>query len=145
MRTIPSLLAATLILGLAPAVPAEDPAPAQAAPASAEAAAAERKLTGQYVWAHADQRGDLEARFTPTEAGKWDVAFHFTFKGDPHVYAGTAEGSLGTGELSGKVFNETKKRTFTFEGRFEEGTFNGTHAEVADGKATEMGTLTLKE
>jgi len=141
VRTLASLLVATLILGLAPAASAEDPPPAEAT----AAAPTERKLTGQYVWTHAGQTGDLEARFTPVEDGKWNVAFHFTFKGDPHVYAGTADGSLGAGELSGKVFNEKKNRTFTFHGRFEEGAFNGTHAEVADGKETEMGTLTLKE
>ena len=141
MRTIACLLAAAAIFALAPAVSAEGPPAAE----GSAAAAAERKLSGQYVWSHADQSGDLEARFTPLEAGKWNVAFHFTFKGDPHVYAGTAEGSLGAGELSGKVFNEKKNRTFTFRGRFEEGTFNGTHAEVAEGKETAMGTLTLKE
>lgn len=139
MRTLLRMSLATLVLGLAPAVTAEDP------PAVEAAATPERKLTGQYVWSHAGQTGDLEARFTPLEAGKWNVAFHFTFKGDPHVYAGTAEGSLGAGELSGKVFNESKNRTFTFRGSFDEGVFNGKHAEVADGKATEMGTLTLKE
>ncbi len=102
-------------------------------------------LTGSFVWEHGNTTGDLEAVFTPTGEETWDVSFHFTFRNKPHTYSGSARGSIGSGELSGKVLNENKKRTFTFEGAFEDGVFNGTHAEIGGGEnVMETGTLTLE-
>ena len=101
-------------------------------------------LTGSFVWEHGNSTGDLEAIFTPTGEGSWDVAFHFTFRNKPHTYTGSATGSLTAGELSGTVLNENKKRTFTFEGAFEDGVFNGRHAEVGGQRTMPMGTLTLR-
>jgi hypothetical protein len=103
-----------------------------------------RTLKGEYVWTKGGESGDLQAVFTPTGQDSWDVAFHFTFKGDPHVYSGSAQGPLSAGDLAGKVQNENKRRTFTFEGRVENGVFKGTHSEVEDGKETDTGTLTLR-
>jgi hypothetical protein len=100
-------------------------------------------LTGEFIWSHRSTTGDLEAIFTPKGEGKWDVAFHFEFRGKPHVYSGTAEGSLKGGELKGTVLNESKHRTFTFTGTVTEGQFSGTHAEIGDDGAMETGTLTL--
>jgi hypothetical protein len=101
-------------------------------------------LTGSFVWNNKDKTGDLEAVFTQTEAGKWDVAFHFTWEGEPHVYAGTAEGSLADGTLEGKVLNDTEEHTFTFTGTFEDGTFHGTHSVIGkDGNPKDTGTLKL--
>ena len=100
-------------------------------------------LTGEYVWTNRDSRGDLKAVFTPTGEGTWDVTFYFKFRGEPHEYAGSAEGSLTEGALKGKVKNEDRKRTFTFEGAFENGKFRGTHEETTPGRARETGTLTL--
>ena len=101
-------------------------------------------LTGEFVWEHGNATGDLEAVFTPTGEGSWDVAFHFTFRNKPHTYSGSAQGSLTAGALSGTVLNENKKRTFAFEGSFEDGIFNGTHAEVGDQRTSSTGTLTLR-
>jgi hypothetical protein len=101
-------------------------------------------LTGEYQWNHRDNSGDLKAEFTSTGDGTWDVSFFFKFRGEAHVYSGTAEGSLSSGKLSGTVKNEGKRRTFTFTGSFQDGTFSGTHAEVEDGKPFDTGTLTLK-
>ncbi len=100
-------------------------------------------LTGEFVWDQRGNRGDLEAVFTATGENTWNVDFHFTFRGSPHTYSGTAEGSLSQGALSGKVYNESKKRTFTFRGNFEDGQFSGTHAEVEGKKKIDTGTLTL--
>ena len=100
-------------------------------------------LTGEWVWYEASSRGTLESVFTPTRDGEWNVAFHFTFRGRAHVFTGTARGSLSDGALEGTVLNDTRKRTFTFSGTFTNGTFQGTHAEIEDGRAYEMGTLTL--
>lgn len=109
-----------------------------------QAGAADGKtLTGEYHWTNRDSRGPLEAIFTPKEDGIWDVSFHFEFRGEKHVYTGTAEGSLSDGALKGEVLNETKKRTFTFEGAFEGGKFKGTHAEIREGNQLDTGTLTL--
>ena len=102
-----------------------------------------RTLKGEFVWNHRDSAVDLEAVFTPTGENRWDVAFHFEFRGKPHTYSGTAEGSLTDGGLSGKVRNENKKRTFTFKGKFKNEVFTGAHAETTDGRAQSTGTLTL--
>ena len=101
-------------------------------------------LNGEFKWSQRNSSGDLKADFTPTSEGTWDVSFHFKFRGEPHVYSGTAEGSLSEGELSGTVKNENKRRTFTFTGSIKDGTFRGTHSEVDDGKAFQTGTLTLR-
>ena len=102
-------------------------------------------LNGTYVWSQRGGGGDLEAVFTATGKNTWDVSFHFEFRDKPHTYTGTAEGSLGDGTLSGQVFNENKRRTFTFDGEFKNGTFEGTHAETTGGSPIDTGTLTLSK
>ena len=101
-------------------------------------------LEGAFVWENGNTTGDLEAVFTPTSDGQWDVSFHFEFRGRPHVYSGSASGNLSDGRLEGRVLNDNKKRTFTFEGSFTDGEFNGTHVEVGDKKSRSTGTLTLR-
>ena len=103
-----------------------------------------RTLTGAFIWEDGNTTGDLEAVFTPTDEGEWDVSFQFEFRGRPHVYTGAATGSLSAGRLEGRVLNDNKRRTFTFEGSFAEGEFSGTHAEVSDDKSHSTGTLTLR-
>lgn len=100
-------------------------------------------LTGEYIWENRDTKGDLEAVFTPTGEGTWDVSFHFDFSDKPHTYTGTAEGSLTEGALSGEVRNEDKKRVFRFAGAFEDGTFRGDHEETTEGRERRTGTMTL--
>lgn len=105
-----------------------------------------RTLKGSFEWTDSGKKGDLEAVFTPTGEGKWDVAFHFEFRGKPHIYAGTAEGTLADGDLKGRVLTDEKDRTFSFTGTFTEGEFHGTHAEVGDDDGERAtGTLTLKQ
>jgi hypothetical protein len=101
-------------------------------------------LNGTFVWEHGNSAGDLEAVFAPTGEASWDVSFYFTFRNKRHTYTGSATGSLTAGALSGTVLNESEKRTFTFEGAFEDGVFNGTHAEVSAEQAMSTGTLTLR-
>ena len=112
-----------------------------AAPSTAEDSTT---LTGEYRWSRRDNNGDLEAVFKPTGDEQWDVSFYFTWRGDDHVYSGTAEGSLTDGELSGTVLNDNKKRTFTFAGSVEGGVFEGIHKEITGGKEERTGTLTLR-
>ena len=104
---------------------------------------AEETLLGSYFWKQSNERGDLRAVFTPKGEGKYDVVFHFDFRG-PHTYTGTAEGSLKEGSLKGTVQNENKKRTWNFAGTFTNGQFEGTHEELRDGDKIDSGTLTLK-
>jgi len=105
--------------------------------------AEEQTLTGEYWWDQSSRGGDLRTVFTPSGEGTWDVVFYFKFSGKAHVYRGTAAGSLSQGALQGKVRNENKRRTFTFQGRFSDGAFEGTHAELYSGGAERTGTLTL--
>jgi hypothetical protein len=117
---------------------------ASVAAGPASLAEEKRTLIGEYVWNNRNTGGDLEAIFTPTGDGTWDVAFHFTFRGQPHVYSGTAEGSLTEGGgLKGTVLNEDKSRKFTFGGKFEHGEFRGDHAEITGGREIDTGTLRL--
>jgi len=104
-----------------------------------------RTLTGEFHWSARDNTGTLEAIFTPTGEGLWQVDFNFSFRGKPHTYSGTAEGSLAEGELKGTVQNENKQRTFTFGGAFDGGTFEGSHAETTGDGEISTGTLTLSE
>ena len=116
-------------------------------PAQAEETPADdtRTLNGEFHWTDRGKRGDIEAVFTPAGDGKWDVAFHFSFRRQEHVFRGTAEGSLSDGALSGEVFSENRRRTFTFNGKFKDGKFRGDHAEIEGGRKHSTGTLTLGE
>lgn len=106
--------------------------------------AATTTLNGEFIW-NRGPTGPLEAVFTPTGDGTYEVSFHFEFRGEPHTYSGTANGSLTDGTLEGTVKNENRKRTFTFTGAFgEDGSYKGTHAEVREEEKIDTGTLTLK-
>jgi hypothetical protein len=105
-------------------------------------------LEGEFVWnrSDGDRTGPLKAVFTPTGESTWDVAFHFDWEDGPHVYTGTAEGSLAEGALSGVVENDSAERevTFHFKGATENGKFSGTHGSVQeDGSLRDLGTLWL--
>lgn len=102
-----------------------------------------QKLVGEYEWSQGGSSGDLQAKFTPTGESSWKVSFHFMFRGQRHIYTGTAEGSLSNGSLAGEVKNENRRRTFSFTGTVSDGAFEGTHAELFDGRASKTGTLTL--
>ena len=103
-----------------------------------------RTLKGTFDWTDSGKKGNLEAVFTPTGQGKWDVAFHFEFQGQPHTYAGTAAGTLTGGDLKGRVLSDRQNRTFSFTGTFTEGVFHGSHAEIEDDGGHPTGTLTLE-
>ena len=111
---------------------------------AAEETASSQILSGEYLWTQRDMSGPVEAKFTATEPGKWEVSFEFQFRSQSHVYTGHAEGSLTDGALSGEVQNENKKRTFTFKGVSESGVFKGEHAELRNGEVIDTGNITLK-
>lgn len=103
-----------------------------------------RTLEGEYYWTGGAAGGELRAVFTPTGDGTWEVDFHFRFRGRPHTYSGIAEGSLDAGSLSGTVKNESRRRTFTFAGEFEDRVFEAEHFEVGPAGEVRTGTLTLR-
>ena len=109
------------------------------------AAESSRTLTGEYVSSFETGKQSLRAEFTPTGTEEWEVIFYFKFHGKKHSYEGTAEGSLDAGELSGTVTNENGRRTFTFQGKFRDGEFRGTHAEIKRTGERRTGSLTLAE
>ena len=108
-------------------------------------------LDGSFVWVadnddDSDVVGDLEAVFTPTGDNEWDVAFHFMWEGAPRVFAGTAVGSLTSGDLSGEVEDDREGReptVFRFSGAFEGETYHGKHGILQEGEYKSLGTLTL--
>ena len=102
----------------------------------------EKTLTGEYHW-NKGVSGDIQAIFTPDGEGKWNVVFNFDFRDKPRVYTGVVTGSMD-GKLEGKVKNESQKRTFTLEGSFTDGVFEGNHAETTPGRERNTGTMTLK-
>lgn len=110
---------------------------------AAEEQAKSVTMNGEFYWEQGSTGGDLEAVFTPTGDGAWDVAFSFEFQGTPHTYTGTASGALGEGTLTGEVVNESGKRTWVFEGSFSDGAFEGTHTEITEGERTRTGTIRL--
>ena len=103
-------------------------------------------LEGGFVWERDDGNtdGPLKAILTPTGEGSWDVKFHFDWEDGPHVYSGTCSGSLD-GDLAGDIVGDgERKMKFRFSGKFEDGTFNGTHSFVDDeGGLKDSGTLSL--
>jgi len=103
-------------------------------------------LNGEFFWKHMKHTGDLDAVFTRTGGDRWDVEFRFSWEDDVYVYRGTAEGSLIDGELHGSVIttNPQRPQTFYFDGRSEDGRFNGTHTALQSSGGTHpTGTLTL--
>lgn len=112
-------------------------------PVPGGAADGDQKLQGTYIWEQAKETGSLEAVFTPNGAGQWKVSFYFTFQGEPHVYSGTADGSLTNGSLAGRVQTDNGKGVFTFSGEFKDGKFQGSHARLTAGNEERTGTLSL--
>jgi hypothetical protein len=124
-----SLLGGMLVLTIvfAPAAPAQE----------------SHTLEGHWIWDALGDTGSVEAVFTPTGEGTWEVAFHFNYRG-AHVYKGTAEGSLSDGELNGEVAADDQDRTFSFRGRVRKGKFRGTHFETTGGSRRKTGSLSMK-
>ena len=101
-------------------------------------------LRGEYTSNHHRGKKRLEATFTPSGDGHWDVVFRFDWDGR-RTYVGTAEGSLSSGRLEGTATHESRRRTFSFRGEFEEGLFEGTHYEInRRGRESRIGTLVLR-
>ena len=122
-----------------------DPFAADDAVAVAEESATPRTrlLNGEW-FTSPEEGGPLTATFVPAGDRLWDVQFDFEFQGRPHTFSGTAEGALGEGSLSGRVYNESGERAFIFSGAFFDGEFQGDHAELEYGVETPTGTLWLR-
>ncbi len=110
-------------------------------------------LTGNFMSGFQDRVKPLRAVFTHAretatdqdQVARFDVVFYFRFNGRNHEYRGTAEGRLGPdGELAGRVQNESRQRTFTFQGEFRNGVLEGTHFEIGRRGERKTGTLMLE-
>ena len=104
-------------------------------------------LSGSYHWERGEESvdGELEVALTATGEGTWDVSFSFDWEGEPHVFGGTARGSL-TGGLSGNVDSDDPSHPLKFEftGAFSDGAFAGTHGYFnREGELVPSGTLEL--
>jgi hypothetical protein len=114
------------------------------------AVAKDVNLKGTYKWVRkkGNTSGNIVATFTQTGKNQWKAAFKFNWKKTPHVYTGTATGSLTDGKIEGKIFNDTKKRTFTFTGVVKNGVLKATHKEIKKRKGKEIiidtGTIEMK-
>jgi hypothetical protein len=107
----------------------------------------EVKLEGGFVWHHSEGNvdGRLEAVFSSTGTNRWKVSFRFEWEDVPHVWLGTAQGNLKSGDLSGEVVSDDDQQAeFKFKGTFEGGKFTGTHAQVRRNSGPRAtGTLSL--
>ena len=54
-------------------------------------------------------RRELSGVFTPAGKNEWNVAFHFVWEDEPHVYTGTAKGNLKSGDLEGEVESDSEE------------------------------------
>ena len=110
----------------------------------------EISFSGSFHWERPDGEefdGELSAVFTPEKDGEWAVAFEFDWEGEPHVFLGSASGSL-SGELSGKAASDDPGHPlkFEFKGAFSDGTFSGTHGYFnREGDLVDSGTLELAQ
>ena len=114
---------------------------------SATAQAEDVTMEGSYVWKRGDSDipGDIKAVFTPAGKNSWDIMFHFEWEGEQRAWAGTATGSLESGELEGMGVEEKgRKREFVFRGNVEKGVFTGEHGALKDGEWNGLGTITFK-
>jgi hypothetical protein len=100
-------------------------------------------LEGQWRWTPGNEAGDMKATFEPVAASSWKVSFSFNFNG-PHVYTGTAEGSLAEGgRLVGRVQSDVGRQQWRFEGTFKNGRLDGNHFAKRGREEELSGTLTL--
>ncbi len=100
---------------------------------------------GSYKWIRkkGEKQGTVTADFTPDGEGKWKVKFYFKWGKKDHIYTGTAKGSVEDGKLAGAVLNDTKKRSFTFEGIVKDGTLTGTNKENTKGRTKDTGSIVM--
>ncbi len=107
-------------------------------------------MQGSYKWVRKKKEtsGTITATFTPAGDNKWTVVFKFDWNKTPHIYTGTATGTLTDGKIEGKVLNDKKKRTFTFTGTVKDGTLKASHKEIKKRRGkeipTDTGTIEMK-
>jgi hypothetical protein len=90
--------------------------------------------------------GPMTGVFTKTASKKYDAVFNFTWKKKNYTYSGTVEGNLKKGNISGIIFNETKKRRFIFKAKTSNGKICGTQWETyGKRKKKPRGTFEIKK
>lgn len=120
-----------------------------AAPTGAQAlpgdAAKPITVHGDFIWNNnpKEHHKDLVGHLTPAGAGKWEVAWDFTWKKQSQKYAGVITGDIKNGEISG-TGNDTKgKRTFSFEGTAANSVWKVQCFETSNGAKTLRGSAEI--
>lgn len=111
-------------------------------PLAADEGAPTQTFSGAYVW-NAGGSDELNAEFSPTGEGTWDVRFRFRFVGNEGTWTGEARGNLADG---GAIEGTTGSgsRRWVFSATIEDGVMRGTHAEIKGDKQEDSGTFELK-
>lgn len=101
----------------------------------------EQVFDGSYSWNNGGD-DELQATFSSTGEGTWEVEFRFRFSGKWRTWGGTAQGKLDEGPLDGRV--EANGRTWVFRGTTEDGVYRGKHWEIRGDRESPSGTLTFR-
>jgi len=90
--------------------------------------------------------GPLTGIFTKIASKKYNAVFKFVWKKKNYIYTGTLEGNLTKGDISGIIFNKTKKRRFIFKAKAANGKISGTQWETYGPKKKKpRGTFKIKK
>jgi hypothetical protein len=101
-------------------------------------------LEGKFNWTKKKgEKHDIKGTFVENKNGEYDATFYFTWRKKDHVYTGIVKGDPDKA-LTGDIFNDDKKRKFTFQSESKDGEFKGKHQELKKGELVDTGEITFK-
>ena len=109
------------------------------------ASAAETEVfRGEYEWTVDGHRNRVEATFTPTSDGQWDVELRFAYARREGTYRGQAEGSLRQGQIRCNVEDGGGVLRYRIEAEVQGDTLEGKHYDIYSGRKKLNGTIRLE-
>lgn len=99
---------------------------------------------GEYTWNHDGHTNTVEATFTPTGEGQWDVVFDFKYARREGTYEGTVEGSLQDGAIAGDVKGAGDVIRYRLEAEVNGDRLEGKHYDIWEGRRKLYGTINLE-
>ena len=99
-------------------------------------------LKGHFTEGGHRHQHDLRGVFSRTGSKQWDVAFHFVWGKNKHVYKGTVTGDLQDGPVQGQA--RSGGRTWVFAGMARDGTLSCKHYETTGGKRHPTGDFLIR-
>ena len=99
---------------------------------------------GEYVWDLDGHQNQVEAVFTSTGEGTWDVTFDFDYARREGTYEGTAKGSLQNGTIEAEVNDAGGTLRYRVEAEIEGDRLEGRHFDIYRGRKKVGGTLRLE-